>query len=618
MLTKAQLIAVISLGLIITGLFAEEPFELKLEFTKTGWGSGPNAPDMKWAKGFLMVDGNWTSSFTDKDNVKYEAWIESASTDWGSANTVKTRVGSKDVWRQKLFISPLRDGARKKARLKMTFGYRPPGQAGALKEAGGGGYETLPAAHPLSSGDYTFTFVVRRSVDGGPVEEARKDFDLVINDIDDSVFISGLETNQVFQRTSKKAGELRFDLGRSSASRDSVEVTVQKGDFPVLTKKFPVSKADEQIILAGVPMGGPYTVGVACGGSGLEFQNIYVGDLWIISGESNAVGTGRNDSMAKAEMSGVHGLNPRYGILEWQPARDGFFDLTVGPWVTAAQEFYQKTGVPVGLIGHAAGGKPIDYFLDETHQEMPHLKPMIERHGHKAAILFWYQGESDASSPESSGSYGSRLSAVVAAARRDTGNPDLKIGVVQLAKSPSSQDDSFSPIREAQRQFVDADPHAALYATLPYEVNAKDRIHLETAGCIQLGEQIGRHLAQVEQGGEFHSPGPNLRETRFADSGRKEIVLTFSDADGLQGGESVEQWHVTDSGRRGLDDGGVVPIASVQIDAQAGKVMLKLAEPAGDEASVSYGYRSDLGRTLRNGNEAPAPAFVKMKVADPS
>lgn len=595
---------------------ADEPFALQLEYTKLGWSPTPQPPVLKWAAGFLMVDGVWPSNYTEKDNVRYEAWIESATTDWESANMVKEKVGGKEVWRQKLFLPPLRDGGRKKARIKMTFGYRPPGRVGGIVEEAGKlpRFETLPAVRPLGSGTYPFTFVLRRVVDGGAPEEVRQDFEVTINDVEGSLFFSGIEDNQVYQRTSKAAGEIGIDLGREKATKQTADVTVSKGDAAVLQKKLPVAKTDERLIVPGVPVGGPYTVEITCDGTTRKFANIYVGDLWIISGQSNAVGAGSNASLGKPAMPGVNGLLPRYGILEWRPASDGFFENTVGPWVTAAQEFYKKTGVPVGLIGQAMGSKAMDYFMDESHTEMPHLKPLIDRYGRKAANFFWYQGESDSFIPEMTEAYGPKLEAMAKALRKDTGNPDLRIGVVQLAKYLWVQNDQFSPIREAQRRFVEADPHAVLYSTIPYTVNAKDKIHLETESYIQLGEQIGEFLAAVEQGREYKTPGPIPTTVHFADSEQKEIAVEFAKAKDLHGGDAADQWYVTDAEHRGFKDGGFVPVASVETDAAGKKVVLKLAEPAGADAAVSYGYRSDVGGTLYDGDKFPAPAFVKAKV----
>lgn len=597
---------------VISALSAAEPMGLTLAFTKTGWSPSAKCPSIKWNDGFLMVDVSWVSAYTDKHDVRYQVWIESATTDWASVNTLKT----KEVWRQVAYIPGLRESARKSARLRMTFGYRPPGLSSAPIEEGNGKvrYERLPPVPPLKPGNYRFTCVVNRSVAGGPTESGRIDFEVTITGAEEPLFFSGLENGKVFQRKDKAKGDLLFFC--SAAKPESVDVTVLSGGKSLLSFHREIAAPNQELSIPDLPIGGPYTVEVKSGEWAKRFSDIWIGDIWIISGQSNAVGTGGDLTMARKPMEGVNGLNPRYTIYQWKTAQDGFFESTVGPWVTAAQMFKAATGVPVGLIGYASGSKPIDYFLDTAQKNAPHLKPIVEQNGRGAGIFFWYQGESDSFDETNCAGYGTKLMSLATAVRQDAKNPGMKVAVVQLAKYLWKKDAHFSPIREAQLQFVKQDANAVIYSTLPYEVNDKDKIHLVTKSYIELGEQIAKSMIAWENTGKLESPGPALEKAFFSSGDRNEITATFRSAKGLFGGENLEEWYITDSAHGGFGNGGFVGIAAVTVDSSNSRVILKLSEPAGQKAELSYGYRADVGGTLKNSENHPAAAFVKAPIAD--
>ena len=44
--------------------------------------------------------------------------------------------------------------------------------------------------------------------------------------------------------------------------------------------------------LTGIPVGGPYTLTISDKNGEVDFDNIYVGDVWILAGQSNMEGAG--------------------------------------------------------------------------------------------------------------------------------------------------------------------------------------------------------------------------------------------------------------------------------------------------------------------------------------
>lgn len=587
------------------------PMQLSLKFYNGAMRQSAEPLPLKFGEGLLLVEMKWTPVLTDKDDVQYSAWIQGAGPDWATANTTRDPDAvNQSGFRQHAYLGKVRMGATSGTRIKMQFGYRP---AGLTSFPVNGSATALPEAMPLPPGTYAFTACVQRTGPDGVVDQATAPFTVIITGDSSAGAVYGLSDKQVFQRSSKAAGDIPL-IWAGSQPNLAWQASVGREGQSIVTTSGTTTGAVTEMRLKSVPVGGPYEISVSVGGAARTFKDVYVGDLWIISGQSNAVGCGNNAALGAKPIPGVHCLEPRYNLQEWTVARDGFFEHTVGSWVTAAQEFYGATAVPVGLMGHAVGSKPMDYFLDPETGDPFILRPLIEQHGVGAAAFFWYQGESDSFQPAQEAAYQQKLTKLAGAIRQLTQNPNLMIGVCQLGRYTWFKDDHFTAVREAQRQFVLQDRRAVLYSTLPYVVNAKDRIHLETEGYIALGKQIGRQMIELERTGKAITPGPTPQEVRFADAERKQIAITLSRGHGLSGNPSPDEWFVTDETRRGFRNGGFVEIESITFQPEEQRVLIQLKQAPSGATEVSYGYRSDVGGSLINSDGFAAPAFVRVPV----
>lgn len=577
------------------------PLELKLTYQNAAGRMMGQPPEMNFGEGFMLVSAKWLTTYTEKDDVYYRAWI-SGPADWESANTPK----GDDGFRQCAYLGRSREGKRASTNFKLSFGHRPAGlsshpEAKLIK---------LPEAMPLPPGKHSFTLHVERIGPGDATDRATAMFDVVVKGDASVGAIDGISDYQVFQRRNAQHGDVTFDL-----------IGVPTGT----TWKATVTKAEQHIAEASgmaatakidAPVGGPYVVTINAGSLHRTYKDICVGDIWVVSGQSNAVGCGYEKEFYRGPMPGVHGLNPKYGILEWTVARDGFFESTMGPWVTAAQDFYVATGVPVGLMGHAVGSKAMDYFYDADRNDPYFLRPLLERSGQGAAAFFWYQGESDSFRSESRDAYAPKLKGLVAAVRSIANNDRMMAGIVQLARYTWQKDDTFATIRETQRQYVLGDPDAVLYSTMPYEVSKTDKIHLTSPSQASLGKQIAAQMIAREQGGKMVPAGPVLKDITLS-ADRKQIHVGFTNGQGLMGNASPDEWYVTDDARAGFKQGGFVPIEKVTIDPKGQRVTIDLAEIPNGAITVSYGYRADIGGSLVNAAGFPAPCFVKVPANQP-
>ncbi|MDX6765292.1 MAG: sialate O-acetylesterase [Candidatus Methylacidiphilales bacterium] len=148
--------------------------------------------------------------------------------------------------------------------------------------------------------------------------------------------------------------------------------------------------------------------------------------------------------------------------------------------------------------------------------------------------VIWYQGENDTNwVPEK---YHERLALMVNDWRVWWNNPELAFGVVQLAawKQPGENSDGDWPrLRESQRQFVLADPHAGLAVAI--DVGEANNIHPFDKQTV--GQRLARWaLADVYRKIKLRG-GPEPVEATF----EKSVIIRFESVGGglwvFNGGE---------------------------------------------------------------------------------
>ncbi len=370
--------------------------------------------------------------------------------------------------------------------------------------------------------------------------------------------------------------------------------------------------------------GGPYTVGGA--------TNVFVGDLWVLAGQSNMEGVGdlvdvetphplvhsfqSREEWAVAEEP-LHwlGESPRpvhhaiWGLpMPQTPApRDSSRTNGAGLGLTFAKTLVEATGVPVGLIPAAHGGTSMQ-------QWEPSRKGMgggslygatlarVAACGGKVAGILWYQGESDAN-PADAPLYEARMAELVQSFRDDFGQPSLPFYFVQLGGFVTPADagliTSWNAVRESQRKLAATLPNSGLVSAV--DCGLDDLIHIDTDGL----KSLGRRLAAVALG----QPAPSLRAVSY-EAAAHQIRVSFN---GVQG-------NLTALGRpagfslRG-EDGTEVPLIYKTV-LDGSDAVLKLNEdpsPVGLHLWYGYGLYPYCNVTDATGSSLPAfgPATVE-------
>ncbi len=148
--------------------------------------------------------------------------------------------------------------------------------------------------------------------------------------------------------------------------------------MPPLKKR--LTKNDEVFdISLEIPVGGPYRIdtyirgGVSLEHAGERRFNIGVGDVYVVAGQSNAVGTGRD--LISEEAADCVQLFRANGT--WGRAEHPIFDSTdtkypyfqgagYSPWIAFAKTVSRRQGYPIGLIPAAVGGTPLLFWDRKT------------------------------------------------------------------------------------------------------------------------------------------------------------------------------------------------------------------------------------------------------------
>ncbi|WP_226336570.1 sialate O-acetylesterase [Echinicola marina] len=128
--------------------------------------------------------------------------------------------------------------------------------------------------------------------------------------------------------------------------------------------------------------GGPYAMKISGSANAISLEDIWLGDVWVCSGQSNMEQTmARVNPMFPDEVKSAN--NPKIRYFDVPDAYDFAspqLDVKGGKWLPAdqehikqfsavayffAQKVYQKYGIPIGLVNASVGGSPIQSWIRE-------------------------------------------------------------------------------------------------------------------------------------------------------------------------------------------------------------------------------------------------------------
>lgn len=318
----------------------------------------------------------------------------------------------------------------------------------------------------------------------------------------------GISDGMVMQRNANDVSEI-FVSGISE-----IEVATYSG---VVSGSIEAIRTEEGWKLIGIPVGGPYIVTI----NRQVFRDIYVGDLWILAGQSNMAGTGWLTQEDEAYM-GDENVRAFYMQDEWGVARHRLHrpwlavdkvhtevikaspgeepeKVGVGPGLSFAQHMKKYTKVPQGVICCAHGGTTMAQWNPEIAKDGPDkslFAAMVRRfkvNGSHVRGMFWYQGCSEAMAHLNE-IFFSNMQRFVAATRAEMGMipiVQVQIGNITVVER-EHWDRTWTDIREQQRTMSDEFP---LFDTISaISMATDDAVHLSSDSQKSIGKTAAESM----------------------------------------------------------------------------------------------------------------------------
>jgi hypothetical protein len=419
---------------------------------------------------------------------------------------------------------------------------------------------------------------------------------------------SGPMDYQILQRSEE--GSAKFILSgryeRFGSERNQtvyVRVCHQDNGVPLIWWRPAVMSGDTRFSAElELPTGGPYRIETAmhhAAAPSIERSfrgdtrfHIYVGDLYVIAGQSNSAGYGK-DPVPDAPMPGVHLFRNRGNWdIAVHPLNDStgsvFPDnIELGnpghsPWLGFAKELRRVTGVPVGLIQSAKGGSPISDWSPEGGKLYASMLERINICGGAVRGMLWYQGESDAS-PDLAETYLERFSAMITGLRGHFA--DIHIFTVQLNRFTTDinaeNDMAWGIVREAQRQA--AQRLDRVYIVPSSDCSTSDFIHNSALGNLKIGQRAANQALHHIYGLQMNYLAPNL--TRVIKLNDTTVSLYFENV--------YERLYFFDRDPLGIpfeitDESGINAVVNVELLRDSVKLTLERPIVGGAKIGMAY------------------------------
>ena len=354
-----------------------------------------------------------------------------------------------------------------------------------------------------------------------------------------------------------------------------------------------------------VPEGGLYRLEACAQADGAPFEwcprifiarHVGVGDLYLLTGQSNMAGYGR-DAAYDPPCLGVHlyANNGRWDVAA-HPLNDSVgtiypenaeYTSGVSPALAFAKALLRRLGVPIGLVQASLGGSPLSAWHPEEDGTL--YRAMLRRLDVVGPVrgVLWYQGCTDAMENLGEGYLG-RFARMAELWRERLGPvPFLTVQLNGRAHGPENaeaEDRQWGLVREAQRQAARRLP--AVFVVPTADLAIGDGIHNTAPSNIAIGERLAAEALRGVYGkGGFRAP--DVRDVRRA--GEDAVLVRFEDGRGVRAQDPTAQGFDVE------DADGLAPCVSAETRPDG--ILLRTARPFSSPARfhalwrcVSAGY----------------------------
>lgn len=321
--------------------------------------------------------------------------------------------------------------------------------------------------------------------------------------------------------------------------------------------------------------------------------HIGVGDIFVIGGQSNSAGYGKDPAYDPPEL-GVHLFRNRHTWdLATHPMNESSFGADTknaemgvsgnSPYLTFGKTFKRYSHYPVGFIATAMGGMPMKRWKEDGGLYLNMVK-QTKACGGKVAGVLWYQGCSDTDEKNAS-AYKEKHYNMIKAFRKELGY-DVPFFTYQLNRQVGGEFDAgWGMVREAQR--MASHDLKDVYVLPTIDCSLSDLIHNDAHACIRLGERMAKMCAGIlYQAPEYFAP-----EIIDATISQNTAKLTFNN---MKLGFVSASDKAADCGFTFTDDKGEIPYEKLEFSRTEKNIITVHLdrEPAGD-VKVSHAWQAN-------------------------
>lgn len=323
-------------------------------------------------------------------------------------------------------------------------------------------------------------------------------------------------------------------------------VSKEENGEPVIWWTECILKGKKWNIELNIPAGGPYTIHTSMteikgenwsewGTRGDIIQHIGVGDLYVIAGQSNSSGYGKDFIYDPPEL-GVHIYKNN---KEWTLAAHPLQDSTGAGdnpncdggntghslYLSFAKYLKRDLGYPIGLIQTSQGGSPLGAWNPEEDAGL--YNNMIERIkecGGKVKAVIWYQGCSETVKEERADTYIERFSVMRSKMFEDLGTDNIAFVVFQISYCNAVGNEGDIPWGKVREQLRRMNRELENTYVIPTtDSTFSDQIHVSASTNVRLGERAAKIILHHLFGKNYMCDAPDIAYAKRIDDETIEI-----------------------------------------------------------------------------------------------
>ena len=353
-------------------------------------------------------------------------------------------------------------------------------------------------------------------------------------------------------------------------------------------------------------------------------SHVGVGDLYVIAGQSNSSGYGKDSIYDPIEM-GVHILKNNQ---KWELAVHPLQDATgceVNPvnmdiantghslYLSFARYLKRELGYPIGLIQTSMGGSALETWKPGNGELYINMIKQINLAGGKIKGIVWYQGCSDAVKGLCE-TYYERFLEMRQGICNDLMLERVPILVCQLnkcyVKNTEETDYLWGTVREQQRRIG--------HLQDVYTVPTTDSIvsdaygHITAKSNLVLGERLAKTALTHFYGKHFLCDAPDIvKAERNSD---REVLAEFAPVYDKLDTFSCEPGKMAFAAQ---DEDGLVTLQDYETVGK-NQILLKFSRPLGRDCVLHGAYEKDIQKVVPVdfATHLPILSFYGVKVAD--